>query len=56
MKHYKVTMTIDVFIDANSADEAQQKFEDMSYDFYNDDSQVYESMLIDSNGIEEVVD
>lgn len=56
MKQYRVTMTINVFIDAESEEDAQSKFDEMSYDFYDDDWKHYESMLIDTDDIVEVID
>jgi hypothetical protein len=54
MKQYRATMTIDVFIDADSEDEADEKFQDMEMIFKVDDVE-YGSDLIDWE-IEDVVD
>lgn len=55
MKQYRVTMTIDVFIDAESEEDFQSKFEDMDYLFQNENRNAYDTDLIDCE-IEEVVD
>lgn len=53
-KEYKITLTINVFIPAESEKEAQRIFEDMNCEFKDDKGQ-FESFLIDAGDIEEVV-
>ena len=47
MKQYRATMTINVFIDADSEEDAQQKFEDMDIYFGNENRNGYDSDIID---------
>ena len=53
-KEYRITLTINVFIPAESEEEAQQIFEDMDYQF-KDDQRELETCLVESGDIEEVV-
>ena len=56
MKQYRATMTINVFIDADSEEDAQSKFEDMDWNFQDSTSNSsYDTDLIDWE-IVEVVD
>jgi hypothetical protein len=54
MKEYRATMTINVFIDADSEEDAQAKFEDMDFLFQNEHRNAYDTDLIDWE-IEEVI-
>jgi CRISPR/Cas system CSM-associated protein Csm4 (group 5 of RAMP superfamily) len=53
-KEYRITMTINVFIPAESEEEAQQIFENMYYEF-KDDKGRFETFLVEFGDIEEVV-
>jgi hypothetical protein len=53
-KEYRITLTINIFIPAESEEEAQKIFEDMDYQF-KDDERDLETFLIDAGDIEEVV-
>jgi hypothetical protein len=55
MKEYKATMTINVFIEADSEEEAQGKFEELDMSFRDTDGNYLEDQLIDWE-ISEVVD
>lgn len=46
-KEYRITLTINVFIPAESEEEAQKIWEDMDYEFKDDKGQ-FETFLIDS--------
>lgn len=45
---YRVTVTINVYIKADSEEEAEGKFDDCDISFKGDDGTIFETMLIDS--------
>ncbi len=55
MKEYRATITINVFVNADTQEEADQKFEDMEMIFKDEDGNHYDSDIIDWD-IEEVID
>lgn len=54
MREYRATMTINVFIQAESEEDAQSKFEDVTMTFKDEDGNRLDNDLIDWD-IEEVI-
>jgi hypothetical protein len=55
MKEYRNTMTINVFVKAESEEEANFLFQDMEIIFRNGDGSINDSDIIDED-VEEVID